>query len=83
MSVIDDKIAKIEQIIDYTFKDKLLCAEALQMDGGKQYLSVGGMQHNVLKNKNLEAVGDAIIDAVLCKLWYEFRDNQGKPTIIL
>ncbi|KAH3987809.1 hypothetical protein HBH52_037240 [Parastagonospora nodorum] len=77
MANIEQKIAIIEQIIGYTYTDKLICLEALQMDMDPMYVSLGGIRHLVRKNKNLEAVGDAIIDAVLCKKWYEFRDSHG------
>ncbi|EAT91978.1 hypothetical protein HBH56_121330 [Parastagonospora nodorum] len=77
MANIEQKIAIIEQIIGYIYTDKLICLEALQMNMDPMYVSLGGIRHLVRKNKNLETVGDAIIDAVLCKKWYEFRDSHG------
>jgi ribonuclease-3 len=82
MANIEQKIAIIEQIIGYIYVDKVICLEALQMDMDAMYVSLGGIRHLVMKNKNLEAVGDAIIDAVLCKKWYEFRDSHGKSSSI-
>lgn len=79
MANMEQKIAIIEQIIGYVFTDKLICLEALNMDGDLLSVLLGGIYHLVRKNKNLEAMGDAIIDAVLCKKWYKYRDSRGKP----
>jgi dsRNA-specific ribonuclease len=80
MANIEQKIATIEQIIGYNFVDKLICLESLQMDEDLISVPLGGTHHRVRKNKNLEAMGDAIIDAVLCRKWYQFRDSRGKPS---
>ena len=77
MSSTDSRIARLEQIIGYTFTSKLLCAESLQMASTEEYLSINGSLHFVKKNKNLESVGDTVIATVLCKKWYKFRDDQG------
>jgi hypothetical protein len=77
MENVDQNIARIEQIFGRTFHNKLLCAEALQMAGENILIDVGEKQCFVKKNKALESVGDTIIDAVLCKTWYESQDDEG------
>lgn len=77
MANVDQKIAQVEQSSKRTFTNKLICAEALQMAGDERYLRVGGAEYFVKKNKALESVGDTVIDAVLCKTWYESLDDKG------
>jgi ribonuclease-3 len=76
---IDQQIAQIEQITAYTFNNKLFCAEALQMADASRsvLLDINGTPHAISKNDRLESLGDAMADAILCKIWYDFRDAQG------
>ncbi|KAF2822555.1 hypothetical protein CC86DRAFT_80144 [Ophiobolus disseminans] len=75
---IDARISQIELITGYTFTEKPLCAEALQMEAPEVSYFISGSWHLVKKNKDLESVGDTIIAVVLCTKWYNFRDDQGK-----
>ena len=75
---IDSHITGVEATIGYTYQDKSLCAEALQMrDTFSVYLTFGGRNREIAHNSRLELLGDRIIDAVLCKKWYKTRDING------
>jgi IMP cyclohydrolase len=74
---VDAKIAQIEQTLGYEFRNKLLCAEALQMAGPATVLVVNRTFQNFAKNVNLAILGDTVLTTVLCKMWYETADEQG------
>ncbi|KAH7130271.1 ribonuclease III domain-containing protein [Dendryphion nanum] len=73
----DSKIAELEQIIGYSFANKLLAAEALQMAGKVRLFTVDGASRGVKKNIDLALVGNSILATILCKMWYQARDSQG------
>ncbi|KAH7135180.1 ribonuclease III domain-containing protein [Dendryphion nanum] len=68
-------IARVEQIIGYTFNNRLLCVEALQMSAPQQIVFLDKKNHIVEYNKRLAILGDLTLDKVLGKMWYE-RQNQ-------
>ena len=75
---IDSHITGVEATIGYTYQDKSLCAEALQMrDKSSAYLTFGGKKRAIAHSSRLALLGDRIIDAVLCKKWYNTRDING------
>jgi ribonuclease-3 len=74
---IDTRIAQTERCINYSFANKLLCAEAIQMASAMECLPVNGTVHLVKKNRDLEAVGDTVIATILCAKWYNFQDERG------
>jgi hypothetical protein len=67
---IDRKIEQAEKILGYMFKDKALCAEALQMAGTFPEFAFNGGSHCVSKNKTLAIVGDSVMTYALCKKWW-------------
>jgi hypothetical protein len=67
----------VEQIIGYSFKNKVWCTVALQMSVRETTLVVGGQVYVVNKNQNLAVLGDKVLDMVLCKLWFRFRNARG------
>lgn len=77
MNDMDSRILQAQIITGYHFKNKLLCAEALQMKEPNCPLRVEGTLHLFNKNRDLELVGDAVIDAVLATMWYEARNYNG------
>lgn len=73
---VEIKAAQIELLIRYTFTDKLLAAEAVQMAAPRvtaAYRSLVGLPNN----KRLSVLGDAVLNKVLCSLWYNARDRNG------
>ncbi|KAF1846253.1 uncharacterized protein K460DRAFT_283505 [Cucurbitaria berberidis CBS 394.84] len=75
---VDSEIAAIEQIFGYTFTNKFICAEALQMVAPLFSVCVDGTTSVVPKNVNLAILGDSILMTVLCQMWDEHRDDQGR-----
>jgi dsRNA-specific ribonuclease len=74
---VDNSISRVETITGYTFKNKLLCAEALQMKEPNCSLRIADVIHSVNKNRDLELVGDAVVNPVLVKMWYEASNHNG------
>jgi dsRNA-specific ribonuclease len=74
---VDVLISRVEKIFKHTFRNKVLCAEALNMKRRDLPIQVGGISHVIARNRELELVGDSIIDTVLVKRWWEARDEQG------
>ncbi|KAF2648637.1 hypothetical protein K491DRAFT_684545 [Lophiostoma macrostomum CBS 122681] len=63
------KITQCEQLINYTFDEKLLCLQALQASG--EAVHYAGTWHILAKNDALAVLGDAYMAAVLCRWWWE------------
>ncbi|KAI4713528.1 hypothetical protein J4E89_000974 [Alternaria sp. Ai002NY15] len=78
MTDMDSRILQVQTMTGNHFQNKLLCAEALQMKEPNCPLRVEGTLHLFHKNRDLELVGDAVIDAVLATMWYEARDHNGE-----
>ncbi|CAI6336215.1 unnamed protein product [Periconia digitata] len=74
---IDQRIATVTNMFGHIFVRKNLCAEALQMAGPVACVIVNDAVSWVPKNNRLAIVGDAILDTVLCRKWYEGSDSAG------
>lgn len=72
-----NKIAPTEAALGYTFTNKLLCVEGLQMAGAPGHITLNGSMHRVEKNTRLAVLGDAMMSCVLAEKWFEHRDVQG------
>lgn len=73
---VDATAAKIELLTGYSFTDKLLAAEAVQMAAptvAVMYPTFRGLSNN----KRLSILGDAILAKTLCGLWYSARNARG------
>ena len=66
MATADQKIAEAEQILGYSFTNKLLCAEAVQMAGPRAFLAISGAFQTLDKNHRLAVLGDGVLAKVLC-----------------
>lgn len=77
---IDHKIAGVEKVFDYYFKDKIICAESVQMAAPEALLSIKGHEYSIAHNKRLELVGDKIMDLVLSQRWYQVRNQNGQTS---
>ena len=63
--------AEIEQIINYSFKDKKLLQKALTHSSYSN-------EHRVESNERLEFLGDAVIEFIITeKLYKEFKGKEG------
>lgn len=67
------RVASLESIIHYSFANKSMAWEALQLPGnGFVTLSMPN------GNKRLAIVGDLVIDLILSEPWYESGKNEGE-----
>jgi dsRNA-specific ribonuclease len=73
----DAKVSECERILDYTFTNKHLILEALQMQGSM--LNSGapvffdGKWLNIPLNKKLASHGDTVFDCIVNSLWVRRR----------
>ncbi|KAJ4357102.1 hypothetical protein N0V95_002758 [Ascochyta clinopodiicola] len=75
-----NRLALLERIIDYVFNRKILGVEA--MNSGGQPVHFTGQWHQLQRNDRLAVLGDKAIDMVLCPLWFDARDAQGRPLTV-
>lgn len=81
MSSLDDKVFQCEALLEYTFTNRDLCAEALNMSG--EPTSWKGQHQKLRPNKSLAIYGDFVLSAKLCRQWYEANLPRGKSIPIL
>ena len=75
---VDSKIAIVERIFAYVFTNKLICAQALQMASKTTILGINDVVHCVENNERLSVLGDAVADWVMCKAWFNSRDQNSR-----
>ncbi|KAJ4295131.1 hypothetical protein N0V90_007141 [Kalmusia sp. IMI 367209] len=79
----NQKIIQAERILDYTFNDKLLCIEAIQMSGPKACFVYNERFRMVRSNKRLAILGDTVLVQVLCKMCLAgLGDSPGLGRVI-
>ena len=78
MNHTDNRIAQLEQAIGYSFHDKILAAEALQMAAKKTVIAIEGDFHEIRKNADLVIVGGCILNTVLATMWFNGQDSVGQ-----
>ncbi len=59
---LSDKLARCEEVIAYTFRDRSLLLSALT--------HASGAEHRLASNERLEFLGDSFLGAVVCELLY-------------
>ncbi|PSN66266.1 ribonuclease III [Corynespora cassiicola Philippines] len=79
MNFDDVKVTEADQRLGGIFKDKRICAEALQMRGPVSLMVVSGAYQKIESNKRLSILGDAVLTNSLCNIWYASQDNKGRP----
>ncbi|ORY55847.1 ribonuclease III domain-containing protein [Pseudomassariella vexata] len=72
----DSKIASCEDIINYTFQSKILCALNAAADFSAHVFTNGIFK--LPRNDRLAVYGDSIADFHLCDLWYEQGPARSK-----
>lgn len=71
----EGKVADCERIILYTFTDKTLVLEALNMSG--QGLIFQGQWMRLPQNTRLAVYGDSVSEWILCRRWVETSLTGG------
>jgi hypothetical protein len=73
------RVADIERIINYTFTNKLTCAEALQLPGSS-YLKMDDERWKVRPKRKLTKAGSAAMETVLRKTWEQRKGTICHPS---
>ncbi|KAF2680149.1 hypothetical protein K458DRAFT_312550, partial [Lentithecium fluviatile CBS 122367] len=74
---VDKKIAQAEAILNYTFAEKALVAEAIQMAAPQAFLTFNGGRDIVNNNKQVTVLGDVVPAQALYKKWYQASPAMG------
>ncbi|TWU70402.1 hypothetical protein ED733_000167 [Metarhizium rileyi] len=75
-----DKITHCELAIAHTFKDKILCVEALNAAADTAACYYGddrSIRRKLPKNNRLAVYGDRVAEAALCRRWYTEGYESG------
>ena len=72
---IGGKITTCERILQYQFREKLLCLKALNAGGSP--IDYNGNTHQLAKNDVMAVLGDATMEALLCRRWW-MKDTRNK-----
>lgn len=82
---VNAKATQLERLTGYSFTNKLLAAEAVQMAAPRIDVIHGSLR-GLPNNKRLSILGDAVLTKVLCGLWFRAFDNRGEhrpaPTLL-
>jgi hypothetical protein len=65
------RVGRIEECMRYTFRDKMLCIEALKVTSSVIPLYFKGMLHQVDKNNRMALLGDRVLGLALCEIWFQ------------
>jgi len=75
---IETKAREVEESIGYTFSDRRIAVEAVQMAAPQIALIHNGAFLGLNNNKRLSVLGDAVLAKVLCGAWFDARNPNGK-----
>jgi hypothetical protein len=68
MDLLNQKVSLCESILDYTFTNRTLCAEALNTSG--TLLVWENASQALPRNQRIAIYGDSVIRAQLCRQWW-------------
>jgi hypothetical protein len=69
-------VGVLEERIGYRFKDKMLAVEALRIS--KDAMHLNGVTIPIIKNNRLALMGDRILAAACCDIWYKSGRTTGE-----
>ncbi|KNG52765.1 ribonuclease [Stemphylium lycopersici] len=72
------KASELEALIGYTFADKCLAAEAVQMEAPHIAVIMDNNFLGLNNNKRLSVLGDAVLAKELSSAWYKARDSHNR-----
>jgi ribonuclease-3 len=78
MIQIETHALKVEGLLDYTFSEKRIAVEAVQMAAPQIACIYNGAFDALNNNKRLSVLGDAVLAKVLCGAWFEARNPRGQ-----
>ena len=73
--VMSDRVRGVQDIIGYSFNDRLILWEALQAAGSG--VSSAGTRRFPEGNKRLAIIGDVVLKLVLVDEWHKSADTRG------
>lgn len=76
---VNEKAAQVEQLTGYSFVNKMIAAEAVQM-AAPHVAALYDSFHLLPNNKRLSVLGDAVLAKVLCDIWYKARESHSMST---
>jgi hypothetical protein len=71
------KVGRVEGLMGYTFKDKMICIEALKVSGPVTPLYFEGVVHHIDRNNRLALLGDRALALALCDVWFRTGNTPG------
>jgi hypothetical protein len=69
-------VGVLEERIGYRFKDKMLAVQALKISLEKMRLNGAGV--SIIKNSHLALLGDRVLTAACCDIWYHSGRSRGE-----
>jgi dsRNA-specific ribonuclease len=75
---VEVKATEIESLTGYTFINKRLAVEAVQMASTRLAAVYDNKFDYVVKNTRLSILGDAVLASLLCGIWFNTRDRHGE-----
>jgi ribonuclease-3 len=75
---VEAKATEIESLTGYTFINKRLAVEAVQMATTRIAAVYDNKIDCVIKNTRLSILGDAVLASLLCGIWLNTRDRHGE-----
>ncbi|KAF1956143.1 hypothetical protein CC80DRAFT_69997 [Byssothecium circinans] len=76
------RVSKVEDIIGYKFKNKILCIEAIKLSGMNVPVYFDGILWPVRQNKRLALMGDRTLNMALCEMWYESGNSNSQYALM-
>lgn len=64
-------VGALEERLGYTFKDRMLCVQALKVSAVHSPLYFDGTVHELGTNNRLALLGDRLLSLVICEKWYQ------------
>ncbi|KAI4641551.1 hypothetical protein J4E93_007648 [Alternaria ventricosa] len=76
------RVGRIEGIMGYKFKDKMICIEALKTTSATTPLYFNGVVHHIDKNNRLALLGDRVLSLALCDVWFKTGNTNAEYTLM-
>jgi ribonuclease-3 len=75
---VEAKAIEIESLTGYTFINKRLAVEAVQMASTRIAAVYDNKFDSAVKNTRLSILGDAVLASLLCGIWFNTRDRHSE-----
>ncbi|KAH8731155.1 hypothetical protein GQ44DRAFT_699433 [Phaeosphaeriaceae sp. PMI808] len=72
------RVKFIETRLKYSFKNPMVCIEALKISGAAWPLYTSGTIHHVSRNNRLALLGDRVLNLAICETWFLTEHSTKK-----